>query len=68
MQTADSTIAWANGADHGVLDFSRSGGWRSVTNFSETAIALPAGKILIASGVIADDGNLPPETTVWMLT
>ena len=68
MQTSDSTIAWANGADHGVLDFSRSGGWRSVTNFSETAIALPAGKILIASGVIADDGNLPPETTVWMLT
>ena len=54
--------------DHDVLDFSRSNGWRSITNFSLTAKDLPPGKILFASRAITDHRTLPPETTVWLQT
>jgi alpha-glucosidase len=65
MQTSDSSVVWNGDNDRDVLDFSRSNGWRSVTNFSRTATALPSGKVLFASGPV-DNGSLPAETTVWL--
>jgi alpha-glucosidase len=65
LQTPDSEVSWAARPDEDVLDFSRSNGWRSLTNFSAVARDLPPGKILFASGAV-EDGTLPPETTVWL--
>jgi alpha-glucosidase len=65
MQTTDSEVSWADQPNDDVLDFSRSNGWRSVTNFAGTARDLPPGKILFASGAV-DNGTLPAETTVWL--
>ncbi len=68
LQTGDSEVLWADELDQNVLDFSRSNGWRSLTNFSLTARDLPPGEILFASGVLSGRGILPPETTVWLQT
>jgi alpha-glucosidase len=65
LQTPDGEVSWADQPADDVLDFSRSNGWRSVTNFSPAARDLPPGKVIIASGAV-DDGTLPPETTVWL--
>ena len=67
MQTPDSEVTWAAGPDHDVLDFSRSNGWRSMTNFALTAKVLPPGKLLFATRPVTDH-ILPPETTVWLQT
>jgi alpha-glucosidase len=65
LQIPDSEVSWATQPGDDVLDFSRSNGWRSVTNFAGAARDLPPGKILFASGAV-DLGTLPPETTVWL--
>jgi alpha-glucosidase len=65
LQTPDGEVSWADQPADDVLDFSRSNGWRSVTNFSPAARDLPPGKVIFASGAV-DDGTLPPETTVWL--
>ena len=66
IQPADGDVIWSTERDQDVLDFSRSNGWRCITNFSGAPTALPSGGVLIASGTMADDGVLPPETTVWL--
>jgi alpha-glucosidase len=65
LQTPDGEVSWADQPADDVLDFSRSNGWRSVTNFSPAARDLPPGKVIFASGAV-DNGTLPPETTVWL--
>lgn len=67
LQTPDSELTWASRVGDEVLDFTRSRGWRSVTNFSSSAESLPPGKILFASRAVTDQRTLPPETTVWLL-
>jgi alpha-glucosidase len=47
-----------------VISFERPGGWVSVTNFGASAVPLPGGRVLLASGPIGDD--LPADTTVWL--
>ena len=49
----------------GVLHFSRPGGWQSVTNFGDTAVALPGGTVLVSSAIL-EDGKLPANTTAWL--
>ena len=66
LQTPDNEVSWADKPDDDVLDFSRTNGWRSVTNFSPAAKKLPPGKILFASRALADHSTLPAETTVWL--
>jgi alpha-glucosidase len=68
IQTPDSEVVWRSEKDPDVLDFSRSNGWRSITNFGRTPKVLPAGQVLIASHAITDHGVVPPETTVWLRT
>ncbi|MFD5594946.1 alpha-amylase family glycosyl hydrolase [Streptomyces griseorubiginosus] len=58
-------LTWTDTASAGVLDFVRHEGWRCVTNLGETAVPLPEGEVLLASGPPAD-GLLGPDTTVWL--
>ncbi|MBE8471327.1 glycoside hydrolase family 13 protein [Streptomyces justiciae] len=58
-------LTWAAAAPPSVLDFARHDGWRCVTNLSDTAVTLPEGEVLVASGPL-EDGLLGPDTTVWL--
>jgi len=66
LQTSE-TLEWATDAPDDVVQFSRPGGWTSVTNFGEAPVPLPAGDILVSSAPLAD-GTLPGDTTVWLRT
>ncbi|MFC8348612.1 glycoside hydrolase family 13 protein [Streptomyces sp. NPDC057280] len=59
------TLTWAADGPPGVLEFARHDGWRCVTNLSDTAVALPEGEVLVASGPL-EGGLLGPDTTVWL--
>ncbi|MFB7502805.1 glycoside hydrolase family 13 protein [Streptomyces broussonetiae] len=60
------TLTWT--ADHpaDVLDFSRSGAWRCVTNLGTVPVPLPAGEVLLASVPLGGSALLLPDTTVWL--
>jgi len=32
-----------------------------------TAVPLPAGEVLMASGELTGDGTLPPDVTAWLV-
>jgi alpha-glucosidase len=67
---ADSPLAWQSSAE-GVLAFDRDGyvageTVRCIANLSAGPVGLPSGAdVLLASGPV-DDGQLPPDTTVWL--
>ena len=56
----------AAGQRGGVIAYSRSNGWASVTNFGERPAELPQGDVIFASGELTEDGRLPQDTTVWL--
>ncbi|MGI5181203.1 glycoside hydrolase family 13 protein [Dactylosporangium sp. CA-152071] len=56
-------LEW-NTADD-LVDF-RNGGIRVITNFGQVPAPLPPGEVLLASGDLAADGSLPPDTTAWV--
>jgi alpha-glucosidase len=59
-------MAWLPSAES-VLRFDRPGGVEVVVNLGSGAIELPSGReILLASGPLADDDRLPPDTAVWL--
>ncbi|MFC8434427.1 glycoside hydrolase family 13 protein [Streptomyces sp. NPDC057253] len=58
-------LTWTDTGPAGVLDFVRHEGWRCVTNLSESAVPLPEGEVLLASGPL-ENGRLGPDTTVWL--
>ncbi|GGW18073.1 glycosidase [Streptomyces libani subsp. rufus] len=60
------TLAWTPDAPAGVLDFTRTGGWRSVTNLGTGPVPLPPGEVLLASTPLPAGRTLPPDTTVWL--
>ncbi len=60
------TLEWLEASGPSVLAFARPGGWRTVTNFGDDAVPLPAGDVLVASGPLRGDGALPGATTVWL--
>ncbi|MET9442443.1 glycoside hydrolase family 13 protein [Streptomyces sp. NPDC006610] len=61
-------LAWADPGDTppGVLHFTRSPGWRCVTNLSGASVPLPSGEVLLSSAPLDEDGRLGPDTTVWL--
>ena len=61
----DGSMAWVDGPA-GVLSFDRDPGFRCVVNLSADPVASPEGVLLLASGPLADDGRLPPDTAVWL--
>ncbi|ART69144.1 alpha-amylase [Mycobacterium dioxanotrophicus] len=54
-------IDWLDG-----LTFRRPGGLVCVLNAGATALPLPAGEVLLASGPLGD-GTVPPDTAVWLV-
>ncbi len=62
---ADASLVWHE-APAGVLRFQRAGGWHCVANLGGSAAALPAGRVVVASGPTTD-GTLPPDTTAWIV-
>jgi alpha-glucosidase len=58
-------LEWLDAPD-GVIGFARHDGWRSFTNFGTTPVPLPPGTVAVASGPLGD-GELPGETTVWLV-
>jgi len=66
----DGPMSWLDlGPD--ALAFTRGptspGGFASVTNFADHAIALPTGcEVLVASEELTSDGELPPDSTAWL--
>ncbi|WP_238427002.1 glycoside hydrolase family 13 protein [Streptomyces adustus] len=59
-------LTWAEGTPPGVVAFARSGSWRCVTNLSDAPVPLPPGEVLLSSAPLDGDGQLPPDTTVWL--
>ncbi|MGW2820076.1 glycoside hydrolase family 13 protein [Streptomyces sp. NPDC001443] len=59
-------LTWAEGAPPGVVAFARSGSWRCVTNLSDAPVPLPPGEVLLSSVPLGGDGQLEPDTTVWL--
>ncbi|MEU7409344.1 glycoside hydrolase family 13 protein [Streptomyces sp. NPDC042638] len=60
------TLTWTPDAPAGVLDFARTGAWRSVTNLGPEPVPLPPGEILLSSAPLPDGKELPPDTTTWL--
>ena len=62
-QPGRGVLEWNTGED--LVDF-RNGGIRVITNFGQVPAPLPPGEVLLASGDLAADGSLPPDTTAWI--
>lgn len=65
---AGEALTWVDGTPDDVVQFTRPNGWTSVTNFATTPVPLPAGTVVLASGPLDEEGQLPGETTVWLTT
>ncbi|MFG3011901.1 glycoside hydrolase family 13 protein [Streptomyces cinerochromogenes] len=63
---AGETLTWTPDAPAGVLDFTRTEGWRSVTNLAAEPVPLPPGEVLLSSTPLPEGRMLPPDTTVWL--
>ena len=59
-------LTWTPEPAPGVLDFTRTDGWRCVTNLSDAPVPLPPGEVLLSSAPLEDDGSVGPDTTVWL--
>ncbi len=78
LQTDDTSLTWlpedqpssipdgADGHNGGVLAYSRTNGWANITNFSAAPAKLPEGKLIIASGELTPEGQLPQDTSAWV--
>jgi alpha-glucosidase len=64
LQTAEE-LEWVETGNPKVLQFTRHGGWQSVTNFGAEPVELPAGEVLLSSAPL-DGKLLPGNTTVWL--
>lgn len=66
LQTSEE-LDWIANANADVLHFARPNGWNVVTNFGETAVALPTGTVAVSS-VPLEDGKLPANATAWLVS
>ncbi|QCO99463.1 glycoside hydrolase family 13 protein [Arthrobacter sp. 24S4-2] len=64
LQTAEE-LEWVETGNPNVLQFSRHGGWQSVTNFGAEPVELPAGEVLLSSAPL-EAGKLPANATAWL--
>ena len=66
LLTADEDLEWVDtGAKH-VLAFRRGSGLLCIVNFGAKPVALPAGRVLLASQPKIE-GQLPGDNTAWVL-
>jgi alpha-glucosidase len=59
------SLEWFS-APEGCLAFSRPGGLLCALNASDASVPMPPGEVLLASGPLAEDGLLPPDTAAWL--
>ncbi|MGW7165611.1 glycoside hydrolase family 13 protein [Streptomyces sp. NPDC054884] len=63
-------LSWQPDPAPDVLAFTRTDGWRCVTNLSDASTPLPPGEVLLSSASLPLEGpgtgTLPPDTTVWL--
>lgn len=64
LQTAER-LTWLDLGRDDVLAFLRPNGWLCVTHFGDDPVALPGGRVLLASAPLSD-GRLWGATTVWL--
>ena len=64
--TADEELEWIDTGSEHVLSFRRGSGAVCVVNFGSEPVKLPAGQLLLASQTDID-GELPSDTTAWLL-
>ena len=69
-ELGDGTLEWLEGPADSLV-FTRPAGagehrFECWTNFGSAPVTLPDGQVLLASGDLDADGNLPSDTTVWM--
>lgn len=57
----------AEGSEGGVLAYRRANGWACVANFGAESTPLPAGKVLLASAPLNEDGTLPQDAAAWLM-
>jgi alpha-glucosidase len=64
----DGALRWLD-APEGALAFAREPGFACVVNVSAPSVPLPEGaRVLLASGPLAADGGVGPDTAVWLAT
>jgi alpha-glucosidase len=66
LLTADEELEWVDTGDKHVLAFRRGSGLLCIVNFGAKPVALPAGRVLLASQPKIE-GELPSDTTAWVL-
>ncbi|SDM84741.1 glycoside hydrolase family 13 protein [Allokutzneria albata] len=65
LRPGDGTMEWID-LRRDVLAFRREDGFCCVVNLGSTTVSLPEHEsVLLASGAL-DDGELPPDTAVWL--
>lgn len=58
-------LKWKVSFKSGVLEFVRPNGWRCVTNFTDQAVKLGKGELLLSSAPL-ENGKLPGNSTAWL--
>jgi alpha-glucosidase len=58
-------LTWLDAAD-GVLHFRRTDRWRCATNFTDHPAPRPPGRLLMSSGDLGRNHEIPPATTCWL--
>jgi alpha-glucosidase len=62
----DGTLRFRDDFDSDVVAFDRDPGFTCVVNMGADPVRLPAGKVLLASSDLPDDGTLPTDAAVWL--
>jgi alpha-glucosidase len=60
----DGSMGWLDGPS-GVLAFERDPGFVCLVNLTRDPVPAPSGALLLTSADLTDDGQVPPDTTVW---
>lgn len=63
---AEEELTWEETGSEDVLQFVRPNGWRVIMNFSDDAVEMPEGEVLISSRPL-EEGKLPGNTTAWLV-
>ncbi|WP_238547396.1 alpha-amylase family glycosyl hydrolase [Actinoplanes friuliensis] len=62
---AADTVDWSVTEDR-LLLARRTSGFTLAVAMGDTAVPLPAGEVVLASGPLPGDGTLPPDTAAWL--
>ena len=63
LETEES-LTWHH-SEPGTLLFERNGGWLCFTNFTDKAVEVPSGEVLVSSAPL-EAGKLPANSAVWL--